>query len=73
MTAILGAARAGLGFGLLRESACEADLQADRLVRVLPEWQSEESQFYIVFTTARGMPRAVRVLIDFLVEKSRHH
>ncbi|EJZ21891.1 LysR substrate-binding domain-containing protein [Rhizobium sp. Pop5] len=73
MTAILDAARAGLGFGLLLESACEADLQAGKLVRVLPEWQSEESQFYIVFTTAKGMPPAVRVLIDFLVEKSRHH
>ncbi|RXT24311.1 LysR family transcriptional regulator [Rhizobium leguminosarum] len=73
MTAILDAARAGLGFGLLLESACEADLQAGKLVRVLPDWQSEESQFYIVFTTAKGMPPAVRVLIDFLVEKSRQH
>jgi DNA-binding transcriptional LysR family regulator len=73
MTAILDAARAGLGFGLLLESACEVDLQAGKLVRVLPEWQSEESQFYIVFTTAKGMPPAVRVLIDFLVEKSRQH
>nr|WP_246826539.1 LysR substrate-binding domain-containing protein [Rhizobium binae] len=32
MTGILDAARAGLGFGLLFESACEADLQAGRLV-----------------------------------------
>ncbi|ARO30515.1 LysR family transcriptional regulator protein [Rhizobium sp. NXC14] len=37
------------------------------------EWQSEESQFYIVFTTAKAMSPAVRVLIDFLVEKSRPH
>lgn len=60
MTAILDAARAGLGFGfgLLLESACENDLQAGKLVRVLPEWQSEESEFYIVFTTAKGMPPA---------------
>lgn len=73
VTAILDAALAGLGFGLLLESACEADLQAGGLVRVLPEWQSEESQFHIVFTTAKCMPPAVRVLIDFVVEKSKRH
>lgn len=59
MTAILDAARAGLGFGLLLESACEANLQAGKLVRVMPDWQSEESQFHIVFATAKGMPPAV--------------
>ena len=56
MTAILDAARAGLGFGLLLESACEADLQAGKLVRVLPDWQSEESPFIL----SSRPPRACR-------------
>jgi DNA-binding transcriptional LysR family regulator len=40
---------------------------------VLPDRQSEENQFYIVFATAKGMPPAMRVLIDFLVEKFKQH
>ena len=73
MTAILDAARAGVGYGLILENACASDLQSGRLVRVLPEWQTVESQFYLVFTTTKGMPPAVRALIDFLVEKSKQH
>ncbi|MGO8666264.1 LysR substrate-binding domain-containing protein, partial [Rhizobium ruizarguesonis] len=42
MTAILDAAQAGLGFGLLLERAREATLQAGKLLRVLPEWQLEK-------------------------------
>lgn len=73
MTAILDAARAGVGYGLILEHACAADIHSGRLVRVLPEWQTVESQFYLVFTTTKGMPPAVRALIDFLVEKSKLH
>lgn len=73
ITSILDAARAGVGYGLILEHVCAADIDAGRLVRVLPDWQTAESQFYLVFTTAKGMPPAVRALIDFLVEKSKHH
>jgi DNA-binding transcriptional LysR family regulator len=73
MTAILDAARAGVGYGLILEHACASDIQSGRLIRVLPEWQTVESQFYLVFTTTKGMPPAVRALIDFLVEKSKQN
>jgi DNA-binding transcriptional LysR family regulator len=67
--ALLEAVKAGTGVGLLLEQLCEQDLQAGRLVRLWPDWQTSEGTIYLVFTTARGLPPAVRALIDFLAER----
>jgi DNA-binding transcriptional LysR family regulator len=72
LSATLGAVRSGLGIGLLLESSCRAGLESGELARVLPGWQGLESQFYLVFTTSRGLSARVRVLVDFLVEKTRN-
>jgi DNA-binding transcriptional LysR family regulator len=69
--AVLEAAKAGIGVGLLPEQLCEAGLQTGNLIRLLPEWHTSEGTIYLVFTTARGLPPAVRALIDFLVEGFR--
>jgi hypothetical protein len=39
-----------------------------RLVRILPDWRSEEVAIHLVFATKRGIVPAVRVLIDYLAE-----
>jgi DNA-binding transcriptional LysR family regulator len=49
--ALLEAVKAGIGVGLLLEQLCEQDLQAGRLVRLWPDWQTSEGTIYLVFTT----------------------
>ena len=39
---------------------------AGRLVRVLPAWRGQCGIVHLVFTTRRGLPPAVRALIDHL-------
>jgi DNA-binding transcriptional LysR family regulator len=69
--ALLEAVKAGTGMSLLLEQVCEPEIRAGRLVQILPDWYAEEGTIYLVFTTARGLPPAVRVLIDFLVTRFR--
>jgi len=46
----------------------EADLQAGRLVRVLPDWQPPTAHAYAI-TTTRLLPAKVRVFLDYLVSQ----
>lgn len=65
---LLRAAAAGLGIALLPPEIVEDDIRTKRLVRVLPDWHSEEVTVHLVFATNRGIVPAVRVLIDYLAE-----
>jgi DNA-binding transcriptional LysR family regulator len=67
--ALLEAVKRGTGVGLLLEQVCGRELQEGSLVRLLPDWHAAEGTIYLVFTTARGLPPAVRALIDFLAER----
>ncbi len=73
-TILLKAAAAGLGIALLPAEIADDDIIAKRLVRILPDWHSEEVAVHLVFATNRGIVPAVRVLIDYLAEyfKFRH-
>jgi DNA-binding transcriptional LysR family regulator len=73
-TVLLKAAAAGLGIALLPAEVVEDDILAKRLIRILPDWHSEEVTVHLVFATNRGIVPAVRVLIDYLAEhfKIRH-
>lgn len=64
--ALRDAAAANAGVALLPDHTCRADLLTGRLVRVFPEWRSENGIVHIVFTTRRGLPPAVRAFIDHL-------
>jgi DNA-binding transcriptional LysR family regulator len=64
--AIREAAVAGLGFALLPDHLCQRALKDGRLVHVLPEWRGQLGVAHLVFTTRRGLPPAVRTLIDHL-------
>lgn len=66
--ALREAAAAGLGVALLPDHACRELLADGRLVRVFPEWSSRVGIVHVVFTTRRGLPPAVRALIDQLAD-----
>jgi DNA-binding transcriptional LysR family regulator len=68
MDQLLHAALAGLGVALLPDRVCRAELDAGRLVRVLPSWHGQKGIVHLVFTTRRGLPPAVRALIDHLAD-----
>jgi DNA-binding transcriptional LysR family regulator len=68
MGPVLQAAVAGLGVALLPDRICRSDLNAGRLVRVLPEWRGQHGIVHLVFTTRRGLAPAVRALIDHLAQ-----
>ncbi|WP_437562804.1 LysR family transcriptional regulator [Sorangium sp. So ce542] len=64
--ALREAAIAGLGVALLPDHIAAADLRAGKLVRVFPEWYVTEGIVHLVFTSRRGLPPAVRALIEHL-------
>jgi DNA-binding transcriptional LysR family regulator len=65
---LLSAAAAGLGIALLPAEVADDDIRAKRLIRILPDWHSDEITVHLVFATNRGIVPAVRVLIDYLAE-----
>jgi DNA-binding transcriptional LysR family regulator len=66
MNAVRDAAIAGLGVAILPDHVCLPALESGRLVRVLPGWRGVQGIVHLVFTTRRGLPPAVRALIDHL-------
>jgi len=48
----------------LPDHACSDHLASGRLARILPDWRSKDGIVHLVFTTRRGLPPAVRALID---------
>lgn len=60
------AAADGLGVTFLPDHACAAHMAAGTLVRVFPDWRSKAGIVHLVFTTRRGLPPAVRALIDYM-------
>jgi DNA-binding transcriptional LysR family regulator len=66
MGAVRNAAIDGAGVALLPDHVCREALLAGQLVRVLPEWRGQRGIVHLVFTTRRGLPPAVRALIDHL-------
>ncbi|TIR18544.1 MAG: LysR family transcriptional regulator [Mesorhizobium sp.] len=66
MTTVRDAAINGLGIAILPDHVCREALETGRLVRVLPAWRGVKGVVHLVFTTRRGLPPAVRALIDHL-------
>ncbi|WIW91095.1 LysR family transcriptional regulator (plasmid) [Sphingobium sp. V4] len=66
MAAVRNAAIDGLGIAILPDHVCREALLAGRLVHILPDWRSLQGIVHLVFTTRRGLPPAVRALIDHL-------
>ena len=62
---LLAATLAGVGAALLPEVECWADLEAGRLIHLLPEWEVADGILHLVFTSRRSMLPSVRAVIDF--------
>jgi DNA-binding transcriptional LysR family regulator len=58
---------AGVGAALLPRVECRADVEAGRLIRLLPEWSAADGVVHLVFTSRRSMLPGVRAVIDFAV------
>lgn len=71
-SALREAAAANLGVALLPAHACCPMLQSGRLVQLFPAWHARDGIIHLVFTTRRGLPPAVRALIDYLAECFRN-
>jgi len=67
--AVRAAAIADLGVALLPDHVCAEALGDGRLVRLLPPWRAHRGIVHLVFTTRRGLPPAVRALIDHLAAR----
>lgn len=57
------------GMAALPRDLCRSYLADGRLVQVLPDWQLPVNHLHLVYQHRRGMLPAVRVLIDWLVER----
>jgi DNA-binding transcriptional LysR family regulator len=73
MAAVRDAAADGLGVAILPDHVCQEAIVAGKLVRVLPAWRGLQGIVHLVFTTRRGLPPAVRALIDHLAANFPRH
>lgn len=67
--ALCEAAIAGLGVLRAPLSACGADLEAGRLVRLLPDYDAAFVPIFAVMPSSSWIPQKTRVMVDFLVEE----
>ena len=58
----------GVGASMLPDYMCKDDLEAGRLVEVLPGWGPPPGILHAVFPSRRALVPAIRKLIDFLAE-----
>ena len=63
---LVEAACAGRGVALLPAEMVQKPLADARLVRVLPEWHSDDVTIHLIFPAARGLRPAVRAFIDYV-------
>ena len=67
------AALAGTGLCWLPDYMCQAELEAGRLVQLLPEWSQPRGIVHAVFASRRGLSPAVRSFLDYLGEAVPRH
>lgn len=60
----------GAGIGTVSGYLCAPEIDAGRLVRLLPEWSSPPVEVSIVFPSRRELAPAVRVFVDYMKEVS---
>jgi DNA-binding transcriptional LysR family regulator len=67
LLALKEAVLAGCGVADLPPSIFENEIAGGRLVRLLPKWQLPEVSIYAIYPSRRGLPLAVRMLVDHLM------
>ena len=63
------AALAGVGVALLPAHHCADDLEAGRLLRILPEWTTPETPTFAVYPSTRHLSPKVRAFLDLLQQR----
>jgi DNA-binding transcriptional LysR family regulator len=58
--------RSGAGIGVISCYLCAPDLEAGRLVHLLPEWSSAPVAVNLVFPSRRELTSSVRAFVDYL-------
>ena len=56
----------GMGMSVLPDYHLQADIDAGRLVELLPDWHLPDGGIYAVYPANKHLPQRVRALIDFL-------
>lgn len=69
MTTLRRLAVAGVGIVHLPVMMVRRELDAGRLVRLLPDWAPSREIIYAAFPSRRGLIPSVRALLDFLAER----
>ncbi|WP_175776073.1 LysR substrate-binding domain-containing protein [Burkholderia anthina] len=69
MLTLRKAAVAGLGVAQLPAEMVRDQLDDGTLNRILPRWSPRCDVIHAVFSTRKGMPPAVRLLIDFIAQR----
>lgn len=68
------AAVAGLGVALLPDFVAAPEIEAGRLVRILPDWKAgSPAGIFAVYPHRRYLPAKVRVLVDYLAHWFKTH
>lgn len=71
MATNLRLALSGAGIAMIPTFVCNESLSLGRLQQVLPKWSGPTAEFYLVYTERELMPKRLRLLIDFITERSR--
>jgi LysR family transcriptional regulator, regulator for bpeEF and oprC len=61
----------GAGLGILSGYLCAPQIEADRLVRLFPEWSPPPVEVNLVFPSRRELSPVVRAFVDYMKEVSR--
>ena len=69
MPVLRQAAIAGVGIVQLPTMMVWEDIEAGRLVQVLPQWRPRAGIVHAVFPSRRGLLPSVRALLDFLIRE----
>lgn len=59
----------GVGLSMLPNIMCKNDVKANRLVRVLTDWESPPMHATALILSRKGLPAKTRVFLDFLAER----
>ncbi len=69
MSTLKKAAITGLGIVALPAYTCQAEVKANHLKRVLPDWHAGEAQLSLLFPHRKGISGQVKALRDYLLEE----
>ena len=61
---LLQMALSGSGIAAIPEFLCQAHIESNELVRVLPSWKSKTENIHILYPPAKNQPKMVKAFIS---------